>query len=418
MAQSGWYNIDNVAKVFMATYNKRETLCMRVCCMLAEDVRPGLLMEALERTVEELPHFQVRIRKGFFWFYLAPTDKKVQVHEEDGRICPLLYSSTHKGVLHYDVSYYKNRITLEIFHALSDGTGALEFLNVIVGHYLKLAHPQELADYSTALSSTGEERIQDSFRQYYDRANSTQPIPGHKPRAYKIPGRLLPYDQMRFMEFHMPADLVRANAKKYGCTVGAYISALLMMAIAQDMPASKRKYPVAISMPVNLRGMFGSKTSRNFFNSVTIRHYFTEEATLQEIAREFDTQLKAALDPEKIKLQMNNYAKLEEMIYTKMAPLFLKQPVVRFFSIKEHASVTAVVSNLGVIKPAPELAPYITGYSGYCSHSGLFTTIFSYGNDLGMGLSSAYASTEALQHFVRLLRAEGIPVSVDASEVV
>ena len=39
--------------------------------------------------------------------------------------------------------YYENRINFEVFHALTDGTGATEFLRELVKNYLYLAHKEE-----------------------------------------------------------------------------------------------------------------------------------------------------------------------------------------------------------------------------------------------------------------------------------
>lgn len=39
------------------------------------------------------------------------------------------------------MSYYKNRINFEVFHALTDGTGAMHFLMELVKNYLQETHP-------------------------------------------------------------------------------------------------------------------------------------------------------------------------------------------------------------------------------------------------------------------------------------
>ena len=42
------------------------------------------------------------------------------------------------------MTYYKKRINFEVFHALTDGTGATEFLRELVKNYLHLVHKDEL----------------------------------------------------------------------------------------------------------------------------------------------------------------------------------------------------------------------------------------------------------------------------------
>ena len=139
MGNDNWYKLDNVAKVFLATLSERDTRTLRLSCMLKEEIVPEKLQQAVLLAIQDRPQMQVRIRRGVFWHYLEDTDILPEVREEDERICPLLYIPA-KAMLHYKVSYFRKRINLEIFHALSDGTGAMEFLNIIVLHYLKLTH--------------------------------------------------------------------------------------------------------------------------------------------------------------------------------------------------------------------------------------------------------------------------------------
>ena len=44
-----WYKVDNVAKVFLASINRRDPRVFRVSCTLNEDVEPDRLNQALEQ---------------------------------------------------------------------------------------------------------------------------------------------------------------------------------------------------------------------------------------------------------------------------------------------------------------------------------------------------------------------------------
>ena len=46
-----WYKVDNVAKVFLASINRRDPRVFRVSCTLNEDVDPDRLNQALEQTL-------------------------------------------------------------------------------------------------------------------------------------------------------------------------------------------------------------------------------------------------------------------------------------------------------------------------------------------------------------------------------
>ncbi|MFR0952435.1 MAG: hypothetical protein ACLSGK_06285 [Lachnospiraceae bacterium] len=114
--------------------------CFRFYCQLKEEVDGEILQAALDQTMEKYPLFQAVLRKGLFWFYLEHRDIRAVVKPETEPPCSRLYIPDKKSLL-FQVSYDKNRINFEVFHALTDGTGAMHFLQELVQDYLILAHP-------------------------------------------------------------------------------------------------------------------------------------------------------------------------------------------------------------------------------------------------------------------------------------
>lgn len=419
LSSENWYKLDNVAKVFLATFNRRDTRSLRVGCIMSEKVDGDLLNQALLTTIKSRSQYQVRIRRGFFWHYLEATDALPEAKEEDDRPCPILYGPDYKGTLHYKVSFFGDRINLDLFHALSDGTGALEFLNLIILNYLKLKYPEEFKNVSVGNGASADDLEQDSFSKFYDNNGKFSVSGGNKNvKAYHLRGLKLPYDQLQFLELHMSAGAVLSQAKAMGVSLTSFLGAQIMLAIRKDMPAVKKRQPVTISVPVNLRNYYPSETARNFFNSIYVSHVFNGDETAETLAKEFDEKLKKALEPENVRQQMENYQKLETMFIIRMAPLLIKQPVVRFFSRREGKNVSAVLSNLGRLKPAEEMTRYIKGYSAFCSHDTLFFTVGSYGDDLMFGITSAYNNTGVLKSFVRSFTESGIETCLYSTEVV
>ena len=415
-----WYKIDNVAKLFLATHNKRDTRSIRISCILEEPVDGKLLQQALDETVRLRPQFQVRIRRGFFWHYIEGTDAMAKVTEENDRICPVMYGPDYKGVLHYKVSYFLDRINIDMFHAISDGTGAIIFMKLLVLNYLKLAHPGQLDDVVLTEGATDDERYQDSYSHFYE--NTEMVIPGKilnkKKKAYQIQSRKLLYNQLQFFEIHFPADKLLKMSKGMGVSLTSFLGAKLMIAIQKGMPLGMKKRPITVSMPVNLRNYYPSETLRNFFNSVDFSHVFDGSETVESLAKDFDAHLKEAIKPDKIRSQMNRYQKIERLYVTRVVPLILKQPVVRSFAKKEAKTVTCVLSNLGPVKVPDKMAGYIKGFTDFCSTEKLFITVTSYGNDLVLGVASAYQGTSVIKRLIDSLKTDDMEVKVYATDVV
>lgn len=415
-----WYKMDNVANVFLASFNKRDTRCMRVSATLTEEINPELLQKAVDITMKTQQQFQVRIRRGFFWHYLEPTNIAPKVVPEEGRPCPLLYGNRYQGFLHFKVSFYQNRINIDMFHALGDGTGALGLLHLVVGNYLKLVHKNEIDDILPHAKGSKADRIRNSYEQFYGDKEGAIPktILNKKKKAYHIQSRKLPYDQLQFFEIHTSASVLKKKAKELSVGMSAYIGARLMIAINEDRSLVHRSKPITISVPVNLRNYYPSDTMRNFFNSVDISHVFTNDDTLESLALEFDTKLKEALVPENIQNQMNRYESMERLFFTRVVPLRIKQAVIRCFAKKEAKTVTAVLSNLGKVEVPESQKKYIKGISDYCSTDKLFITMTSYGDDMCFGIASAYSGTSVLRNLIDGLQKDGANITLYASEVV
>ncbi|MBP5491426.1 MAG: hypothetical protein J6Y08_01140 [Clostridiales bacterium] len=415
MGSANWYRVDNVSKVFLATVGKRDTRSFRLSCTLKEDVDPVLLQQAVLAAIEDRPQVQVRIRRGVFWHYMEDTDLTPVVKQEDDRICPLLYVPS-KTMLHYQVTYFGNRINLDISHVLADGTGAMEFLNIIVLDYLRRKYPEELADVTIHSGASEGDLSQDSYRQFFGSKNFSHG-PARKV-AYHMGGLKLPYHQLQFFEIHLTTSQILPRAKELNVSLTSYLGALWMLAIREDMPPRKRHLPVTISLPVNLRNYYPSKTARNFFNSVNVTHVFDQDISLEELAAEFDANLKSQLTEENVKKQMDNFETMEYFAPVRVVPLFIKQWVVRHFTKKSNKKVSMTFSNMGVQKPPKSLGERIENYSGFCSTNTIFSTMFGFGENLTLGVSSAYMNTAVVKNFVRYLSESGADITVCATEVI
>ncbi|MBR5637102.1 MAG: hypothetical protein IKW81_09260, partial [Pseudobutyrivibrio sp.] len=272
-----------------------------------------------------------------------------------------------------------------------------------------------LGDLPVHSGASEDDLNQDSYKQFFGsmhlKASSLK-------KAYHPSGLRLPYDQLQFFEVQIPTDEILPKAKEVGVGMTSYIGAKLMMAIKEDMPPRKRKMPINVSMPVNLRNYYPSQTSRNFFNNVNVSHVFEEEISFEDLAKEFDQKLKENLNEENIKKQMDNFETMEYFIPVRAVPLFIKQMVVRYGSKVTDKKVSVVLSNLGVQKPHEELVPLIQNYNGFCSSSNLFVVMSSYNGKMTLGITSPYFNTKVVKSFVRGLTEDGMKIRAYATEVI
>lgn len=403
---SGWRKLDNAALAFPLVTGKNDTRVFRFYCELKENVRPEVLQEALDQTMEKFPLFRAVLRKGLFWFYLEQRDIRAEVKEERKPPCSRLYIPDKKSLL-FEVTYYQNRINFEVYHALTDGTGAMNFLLELVQNYLILANPE--AGLSRAVSEetiTAGDQEEDSFSQYY--TSDTPKNKKKKPSAVRLKGEKLAHDEMEIQEVAVPVKEILAKARSYGASVTAFLSAVLICAIHEEIPRSHQKKPVALMVPVNLRNYFPSQSMGNFFGWIEVGYTFSENSTFKDVVDEVKKQFETELVKEKIAEHMSGYVRLEKNPVIRAVPLEVKRYFLILGAELGSRSITSVYSNIGVIRLPEEYRDYIARFGFFASTDSLQLCSCSYGDELLLGLTSKIPGGSIQRNFLKILKREGI----------
>jgi hypothetical protein len=387
-----------------------------VTCELTEEVDGEVLQDALDETLQEFPHFNVVLRKGMFWYYLDATRIRPVVCEEDLPACSPLYFSGRRSLL-YRVSYFRKRINLEMFHVLADGTGGFLFLRKLVITYCHKKYGTD-ASFPDDISSSTDEKKEDAFDHFYtrhkerDQLNSMMSV-----KAYQIR-----QDKDDNMQNHLIEGTVSAKAfiklaHDYQTTAGILTVALFVEAIVKSMAVQDYKYPVAISVPVNLRQFFPSETTRNFFGVITVLFNAADyDGTLESILPSVKESFNRQLTRENIGNTMNSYSSLQHNPIIKMLPLFLKDLGILYFSHRTKMGTTATLSNLGKIVLPRELDPYIDRFSGFMATQNMQICVSTFQDKMVFGAVSAYSEHRVLISFFRKLAQLGLKVEIGSND--
>ena len=152
---------------FPMVTGKDDTRVFRFYCELKKRWMKRRSGRRSKRQWKNIRFFRRFCAKDCFWFYLEHRDIRPVVKKEKKPPCSRLYIPDKKSLL-FEVSYHENRINFEVYHALTDGTGAMYFLEELVQNYLILAHPEaKLPRIDTVEEMTPGHQEEDSFSQYY-----------------------------------------------------------------------------------------------------------------------------------------------------------------------------------------------------------------------------------------------------------
>lgn len=347
---SRWFKIDNAGKIFRSVSKESNTSIFRVSVILTEPVQAEMLQAALDIVIKRFPSFSVKLRKGFFWDFLYENDEKLLVREEKLYPCSPLIKGENRGYL-LRVLYFNCRVSLEVFHSITDGTGAVEFLKTLIYQYLSikgekvedegmLLHPDELPN---------KYEIEDSFEKYYEDAPSERIV---ETKAFHIEGTPLEPFGNNIIHGVMSASELNAIAKKNGTTITEYLTSILIYSIYNEtMKYGIYDKPIRVTIPVNLRKIFPSRTLRNFFTVVNVGIDPSPNLTFETVLKEVSRQLKEKTKKENLKKVLTANIKLEKMLVARFVPVFIKDIAMRYgFENFGEDSKTITLSNIGNIR--------------------------------------------------------------------
>lgn len=411
-----WYKLDNAAKMIPSTTRGADTRVFRLVCELKEEVDPNLLQRALEEALQEFPHFRSVLRKGLFWYYLDQSRETVSVQKENSPVCSSIYLPGRRNIL-FRVLYFKRRISLEAFHVLADGTGAFMFFRTMISSYL--VHRYQLDPlFIVHEEASAKEKSADAFGHFYgENTRAAQLSEMTTKRAYQLRAERDPDMRVHCVEGTVSAQKFLEVARSYQTTAGVLSTSLFIEAVLDEMKKRDQRYPVVISVPVNLRQFFHSATSRNFFGVINISYSAkdydgTLESVIGPVKREFSRQL----TQENIQNTMNSYAALEHNLAIRSVPLFIKDFVIQRYAYFAKKGTTATMSNLGVIPMPEELQPYIHKFSAFMTARNLQVCVSSYGDHMVFGAASGFSEHTLMLHFFRRLTKLGIEVEVATND--
>lgn len=450
MKGADWKKLDNASLIFVATRSPVDPKVFRIGASLTEEVDPGLLQEAVDIAYDNNMLFHYGLRRGLFWDILVETKDRPQVVPEAQTPCRPIWNAKDTPLM-IEVSYYKNRINLEVFHALTDGTGAIWFLESIIIEYFRLRYPdRDYPEASKILSDA--ESLDDAFRHYFGAGNApeTHPIRSavlgagkalgkmtvqsgkkvlsiHKSKTdrqkarkrrgvYQIRGSYHPDFRLGFAQFDMEASQALARTKALGTSLTVYTTALYFLAILRAYPDAK-DHTLAVSCPVNLRGIFESSTYRNFFATVRLTYTFGRRRNddLQSICRVLGAQLKEAIRKENLQKTVSVFNAVESNPLARITITPIKDLVLKVANHIKNKGLTVAMSNLGRLVFDPSVDDHVREMSILTTVARPQFTSVSHAGILTIVHLTPFMDTKLEEAFRAVIEEEGIQVKVNKS---
>lgn len=417
-----WVRLDNAAKIYPAARRKNWSNVFRQSVTLVDDVDTDVLQAALEVTVKRFPSIAARLRKGAFWYYLQQVESAPLIRQEYSY--PLTYMSKEEmRRCAFRVIAYHNRIAVEFFHSLTDGTGALIFLKSLVAEYLEqkygIAIPCEQGVMDRREAPTDEE-LEDCFPK-----NAGAVPAGRKDtNAWRMYGEPQRDGFLHLTCFRIPVQEALEMAHQHHVTLTVFMSAVMMMALLnlqnEKTPNIKRQQHIKLLIPVNLRQLFPSRTLRNFaMYTIPDIDPRLGRYTLDEICKVVYHKMGAEITQKHMSSVIATNVNDEKNPLVRLIPLPLKNAVMKavFDSVGEKKSCLSL-SNIGQVKVPAAMEPYIRRFDfilGVQAVAPYNCGMLSYGDTIYLNFIRNIRDAELERHFFAVLQELGIPVTVESN---
>lgn len=362
----------------------------------------------------------VKLKKGMFWYYFEPNTQKPIIQEESPYICSKFNYKENNGFL-FKVSYYHNRIAIEVFHALTDGSGALEFLKSLVFNYLTMlgnnidSENLILTDEIETLS----EELQDSFLKNYDERIKSK---GADLKARQWRGTLYQENWLAVITATLSVKKIKEVAHSYGATITEFIGACIIYASSKTANLFENKHkPFQLFIPVNLRRLFPSRTLRNFSLFVRTAVDLEKGFSFEEIVEIIKKDMAEELQKDKLLARIVKNVRIEKNLLLRVVPLAIKEIFLRIgYRVMGDKVNTTSFSNIGPVKLPLGMAPFIDRIEfniGASFRAPLNMGVVSYGDKLVISFASAIVERDMIREFFRLFSDFGIDVFIETNEL-
>ena len=418
-----WYRLDTAALIFPAIIRRDWCNVFRLSITFREPVDPVLLQQAADSMRTRFPSFFVILKKGFFWQYLEESERRVEVRPDYAY--PLTYMSSRELKENcLRVFYYENRIAAEFFHALTDGRGGSIFLSNLTARYLELKHGLLIPENGVIRDMTESprrEELEDSFLK-----NSAETAAGRDTKtAYRLHGTREKSGFRHLITGVMDTEKLLETAHRYQVSVTAFLAAVMaesIIKIQDNEKPRKKQRPVRITIPVDLRRLYNSKTLRNFSLVLNVGpDPRFGDYTFEELCRLMYHELHAYSTRQYMAGMIAANVIPQRVAVLRLAPLFVKNIVMNLvYRVSGERGGCLNISNLTSLDLPDEMLPYVSRaefiigpqqtYPNNCS-------VLSLNGKTCINMIRNIHESELERLFFSRLVELGIPVEIESNEL-
>lgn len=356
------FKLDSAAIAYPYFASRKAAYSFTLEATLDEDINYQALHSAAQKLYDRFPSMFVRLKKCRRGYEL----------EHGSDVSSYLKKISFKSLKPFEIkdgnnliyiSYNRNVIYAEFFHAVTDGNGGLVFFKSLLAEYLRnlgidipctngVLSPNDLPK---------ECELEDSYKANYDKKLGT--VNRMEKFAFQ-PKTDNSNSQWRRSNLIINLSDLKSLSKKHNATITQLIVSVYIYAFYLLRTTQKSKKNIAVAVPINLRSTFNSDSLRNFslyFLAKLPAGKINLETILEQVKKDFAS----GCDKTLLQKMINTNVSQQEMLFFRLLPRFMKKIVLKTgFQLYGERLYTSTLSNIGVINLPQEMKKHIISFRG------------------------------------------------------
>lgn len=359
---------DNASKLYPALIRGNRGYVFRVGARLKKDIDEQALREAVSSLAPRFPVMYSHLCKGFFDYYHVPAaDFDVVLRQlNPPQYLPAVFDTQKPS---FRIFYSGEKLYMDVFHANADGMAAITYLKSLVTRYFEIKGytPSRIDGILYFTDEPSPEEQRDFYKDIYNRKKrvSRKESTAFSLRTDRVDGLL------RELCVTVSLSELKNYTKQKGLTVTQYLLALIYTAALGYYDTDKDTLPIKLSVPIDLRTVFPSKTLRNYALYTNLELYPSEGYSFEQAAYEIKRQLKMGLHKDRLEALASSNVRLEKNVIVRFTPRKIKDKAIKKgYKIYGASKITTTLSNLGMHKLPPEIEGEVERFEMYLGSGG------------------------------------------------
>lgn len=345
--------------LYLALARKRYCNLYRFTMTMNEEVDPVCLQKAADAISERFSVFMCGFKPTLFHDVQSVSDVRIPV-VKDTQFLRIL-SKEEIETCPARILYAENRLSIEFFHALTDGYGAVAYIATLTAEYLKQRYNINVPLGYPIMNPQEETKDEEFVDEYFNHC-AKQPAKLSKIYAYQLPREDKRDSTIRAYQKTLSMSEIKSMAKSHGVSPTTFLSTVMAESFMHhQMKNTSSLKPVRIMIPVNLRGFFPNRTFRNFIETIHVTLNCEDmKKSFNERLTQFKDEMKRQLNTEYLSQMIKAHVDAQQSWMFKILPRSLKYLGFKIgYAFFGESNSTLTFTNLGVVNLPFEMHSYV-----------------------------------------------------------